>query len=169
MKDTTSTRGRQFDPDRMDAVQLAKSMKLERGLGFLIRVIDTRMNLLYQNLTQQEDITPRQFGVLLTLYQRGALTLSDLANAIRVDRATLSEMINRMVDRGLIAKRGNARDRRSAEVFIAPQGESALLKIVHGAAMLQSAMLEPLPAAHRSQFLKWIRLIADADVSRDKV
>ena len=49
------------------AEELALTLKLEKGLGFLVRLLDTRVHLLYEQLTAQNDITPRQFGVLLTL------------------------------------------------------------------------------------------------------
>ena len=87
--------------------EIAGNLKLDKGLGFLVRLLDTRVHLLYEQLTGQNEITPRQFGVLLTLYQQGTLTLTELAGHIRVDRSTLGEMINRMAERSLITKRNN--------------------------------------------------------------
>src|ERR1700674_5834240 len=121
-----------------EAEEIARTLKLDKGLGFLVRLLDTRVHLLYEQLTGQNDITPRQFGVLLTLYQQGTLTLTELAGHIRVDRSTLGEMINRMAERSLITKRNNGSDRRSAEVQLAPAGKAVLLKIVAGAAQLQT-------------------------------
>src|SRR4030081_770381 len=105
---------------KSDAEEIAHTLKLDKGLGFLVRLLDTRVHLLYEQLTAQNDITPRQFGVLLTLHQQGTLTLTELAGHIRVDRSTLGEMINRMTERSLISKRSNGNDRRSAEVQLAP-------------------------------------------------
>jgi DNA-binding MarR family transcriptional regulator len=90
---------------------IARRLKLDKGLGFLVRLLDTRVNVLYERLTAQNDITPRQFGVLLTLYQQGTLTLTELAAHIRVDRSTLGEMITRMAERSLVSKRSNGNDR----------------------------------------------------------
>src|SRR6266446_3327063 len=120
---------------------IARRLKLDKGLGFLVRLLDTRVNSLYEQLTAQDEITPRQFGVLLTLYQQGTLTLTELAKHIRVDRSTLGEMINRMAERSLIRKRNNGNDRRSAQVMLAPAGKTVLLKLVTGAAELQTALL----------------------------
>src|SRR4051794_40667345 len=61
------------------ADDIARTLKLDKGLGFLVRLLDTRVHLLYEQLTGQNDITPRQFGVLLTLHQQGTLTLTELA------------------------------------------------------------------------------------------
>src|SRR4030081_1748071 len=141
-----------------EAEEIARTLKLEKGLGFLVRLLDTRVHLLYEQLTAQNDITPRQFGVLLTLHQQGTLTLTELAGHIRVDRSTLGEMINRMAERSLISKRNNGSDRRSAEVLLAPAGEKALLKLVAGAAELQTALLAPLAAEDRAQFMRCMKL-----------
>jgi DNA-binding MarR family transcriptional regulator len=145
------------------AEEIALTLKLDKGLGFLVRLLDTRVHLLYEQLTAQNEITPRQFGVLLTLYQRGTLTLTELAGHIRVDRSTLGEMINRMAERSLITKRNNGSDRRSAEVLLAPAGRSVLFEIVAGAAQLQDALLAPLPAEERAHFLRCMKLVAEPD------
>jgi DNA-binding MarR family transcriptional regulator len=143
--------------------EIARTLKLDKGLGFLVRLLDTRVNVLYEQLTAQDDITPRQFGVLLTLHQQGTLTLTDLARHIRVDRSTLGEMINRMAVRSLITKRDNGLDRRSAEVLLAPAGRKVLLRIVAGAAQLQAALLAPLPVEDRAHFMRCMKLVAEPD------
>jgi DNA-binding MarR family transcriptional regulator len=145
--------------------EIARTLKLDKGLGFLVRLLDTRVDVLYEQLTAQDDITPRQFGVLLTLHQQGTLTLTDLARHIRVDRSTLGEMINRMAVRSLITKRDNGQDRRSAEVLLAPAGRKVLLRIVAGAAQLQTALLAPLPIEDRAYFMRCMKLIAEPDPS----
>src|ERR1700675_3361264 len=147
------------------ADEIARTLKLDKGLGFLVRLLDTRVHLLYEQLTGQNDITPRQFGVLLTLYQQGTLTLTELAGHIRVDRSTLGEMINRMAERSLVTKRNNGSDRRSAEVLLAPAGKSVLLKIVGGAAQLQTALLAPLAAEDRANFMRCMTLVAEPPIA----
>ena len=143
------------------AEDIARTLKLDKGLGFLVRLLDTRVHLLYGQLTAQSDITPRQFGVLLTLHQQGTLTLTELAGHIRVDRSTLGEMISRMAERSLITKRNNGSDRRSAEVLLAPAGRAVLFEIVSGAAQLQGALLAPLAAEDRAHFMRCMKLIAE--------
>src|SRR5258708_4734092 len=148
-------------PGGKSSEDLARRLKLEKGLGFLVRLLDTRVNVLYEQLTAQNDITPRQFGVLLTLYQQGTLTLTELAAHIRVDRSTLGEMITRMAERSLVSKRSNGNDRRSAEVQLAPAERSVLLKIVAGAARLQAALLAPLAPEDRAHFMRCMKLVAE--------
>ena len=144
------------------AADIACNWQLEGGIGFLLRLLQARYEVLYQNLTRQNDITPRQFGVLMALYQQGPLTPSVLADRISSDRNTLSEMLKRMTARKLISKKANAEDRRSIQVQIATKGEQALLSVVPAVAELQNLLLAPLGKEDRAHFLKCMLAIAKA-------
>jgi MarR family transcriptional regulator, temperature-dependent positive regulator of motility len=147
------------------AADIARHWQLEGGIGFLLRLLEARYVVLYQNVTRQSEITPRQFGVLIALYQHGPLTPSVLAERISCDRNTLSEMLKRMVARKLISKRNNAEDRRSIQVQIAAKGEAALLAVIPATAELQNVMLAPLRKEDRAHFLKCLLAIARAPPS----
>jgi len=144
------------------AADMARHWQLEGGIGFLLRLLEARYDVLYQSLTRQSDITPRQFGVLIALFQRGPLTPSILADHISCDRNTLSEMLKRMAARKLISKHDNVEDRRSIQVQITSKGEAALLRVVPAAAELQKIMLAPLTKEDRAHFLKCMLAIARA-------
>lgn len=145
---------------------IARTLTLDKGLGFLVRLLDARFKSLYEQLTTQSEITPRQFGVLLTLYQCGTLTLTKLAGHIRVDRSTLGEMISRMEERSLITKRINENDHRSAEVSLAPFGKHALLELVSDVSQLQTVLLAPLAPEDRPHFMRCMKFIAEPGIER---
>lgn len=147
---------------KSSTADIARNWQLEGGIGFLLRLLEARYDILYQNLTGQSDITPRQFGVLIALYQRGPLTPTVLAEHISCDRNTLSEMLKRMTTRKLIAKKSNSDDRRSIQVQITAKGEEALLGVIPAAAELQNLMLAPLRREDRTHFLKCMLAIAKA-------
>ena len=144
------------------AADIARDWQLEGGIGFLLRLLEARYDGLYQNLTRQNDITPRQFGVLTALYQQGPLTPSVLAERISCDRNTLSEMLKRMTARKLVSRKSNVQDRRSIQVQITAKGEDALFAVIPAAAELQNIMLAPLRKEDRAHFLKCMLAIAKA-------
>jgi len=158
MDDMPTDKGHRTD----SAAAIARQWQLEGGIGFLLRLLEARYDGLYQNLTRQNDITPRQFGLLMALYQHGPLTPSVLAERISSDRNTLSEMLKRMTERKLISKKANAEDRRSVQVQITARGEATLLKVIPAAARLQDLMLAPLTKEDRAHFLKCMLAIAKA-------
>jgi DNA-binding MarR family transcriptional regulator len=144
------------------AAEIARNWQLDGGVGFLLRLLEARYDVLYQALTRQNDITPRQFGVLMALYQDGPLTPSVLAERISSDRNTLSEMLKRMTARKLIMKKDNAEDRRSIQVRITAKGEAALLRVIPAVTKLQDRLLAPLAKEDRAHFLKCMLAIAKA-------
>lgn len=144
------------------AEKIAVNWQLEGGIGFLLRLLEARYDSLYQDITREGGITPRQFGVLMALYQNGPLTPSILAERISCDRNTLSEMLKRMLERKLIARKANPEDRRSFQVQIASKGIQALLAVVPAAAELQETMLAPLKKEDRAHFLSCLRAITKA-------
>ncbi len=150
-------------PKRKDAARLADVLRLADGLGFQARVVSARANQLFHDLTGQDAITPRQYGALLVLHQRGPLTLTELAGAIRVDRSTLTEMARRLERDRLVTRTGNGQDRRSVTLALSPEGAAAVVRLSPGAARVQEALLAPLDVAERRQLLRWIKLIAGGD------
>jgi DNA-binding MarR family transcriptional regulator len=154
-------------PDASRIERFAQDFKLSDKPGFLFRRLDTRATLLYQEFTGQTDLTPRQFGVLLTLFQQGRMTQTELSSRVHIDRSTLGEMIQRMVERGLVRRRIPDNDRRTAELWIGPAGKQALLAIVRQAEASQVALLEPLPRGYRALFLKCLSILADIGASED--
>lgn len=142
------------------AAAQAHQWRLESGIGFLLRLLEAKYDGLYQSMTRQTDITPRQFGVLMALLQQGPMTPSALADRISCDRNTLSEMLKRMTARRLISKKSHPGDRRSIQVQITAKGTSALMAVVPAAARLQDLMLAPLSPDDRAHFLRCMLAIA---------
>jgi DNA-binding MarR family transcriptional regulator len=133
--------------------------------GFLFRRLDTWSTLLYHKHTRQSEITPRQFGVLLTLYQNGRMTQAEVSKAMFIDKSTLGEMVQRMVDRGLVRRRIPDSDRRTAELWLSELGTRTLLSSIPQAEAAQQELLAPLPAEYRALFLKCLRILADTQAS----
>jgi DNA-binding MarR family transcriptional regulator len=148
------------DKAASSAAALASQWKLESGIGFLLRLLEAKYDGLYQSVTQQTDISPRQFGVLMALIQQGPMTPSALAERISCDRNTISEMLKRMTARRLISKKSHPGDRRSIEVQITAKGTNALMAVVPAAARLQDLMLAPLSQDDRAHFLRCMLVIA---------
>lgn len=147
--------------------RVATELDLQRLPGYLIRRLDSRAASLYEQFTGQTDLTPRQFGVLLTLLQSGALAQSELGNRLHLDRSTLGEMLQRMVERNLVDRRAHEHDRRAIEVVLTEIGRKAVLRTVEQAAEAQEALLSPLPVYLRPVFLKCLEILAEAESAAD--
>jgi MarR family transcriptional regulator, temperature-dependent positive regulator of motility len=147
--------------------RVATELDLQKLPGYLLRRLDSRAASLYEQFTGQSDLTPRQFGVLLTLLQSGALAQSELGNRLHLDRSTLGEMLQRMVERNLVDRRAHEHDRRAIEVVLTETGKKALLRTCEQAVEAQEALLSPLPVYLRPVFLKCLEILAEGEFAAD--
>ena len=134
--------------------------------GYLFRQLQIRGSACFAAVVGVDGYTPQQFMVMLTLLQNGAMTLTDLANIVKMDRSTLGEMVHRLTVRGLIQRNSVPSDRRSIEVEITDAGREAVSDTLPQVQKAQDDMLGPLPEEYRPLFMKCLKLIAEAEMPK---
>ena len=115
---------------------------------------------------QQYDISVDQFQIL-RMIRRGVNSVSDLAEVRQISRSAVSQAVDVLVDKGLIARRQDAADRRFVHLTLTAQGddlmnalfrqnrawmeermavlnEDDLQAIVRGMELLKTAFVDPL-------------------------
>ena len=68
-------------------------------------------------------ITPVQHLILAALSEADFLSPAEISDWIAMDSATLSGVLDRMAEAGLIKKEGNPEDRRSIRVSLTPRAK----------------------------------------------
>ena len=108
------------------------------------------------------ELTPVQFAVLSTLSETEGLGQAALAGAVAHDKVTIGGVLDRMEQRGLVARRISPRDRRARELSLTPEGEALLAKakpVIHA---LQDDILAGLDSAERETFLTLLQKATEA-------
>ena len=72
------------------------------------------------------ELSPSQTAALATIERHGPLTPSELAARERVQRPTVTRVVARLCDAGLVERLPDERDRRAALLSITPAGRNAL-------------------------------------------
>lgn len=83
---------------------------------------------LARRLRQQSlgGLTPSQASVISTLDVHGAMTMGRLAEHEGIAKPSVTGIVGRLVDKGLVEKREDPSDRRSSIVAITPEGSQLL-------------------------------------------
>jgi len=136
--------------------------RLQRAPGFLFRQMDARATSLFLAYAVDGEITPRQFGVLLTLTQSGPMLQTDLGRVMRIDRSTLGEMLGRMLERGLITHRAWPKDRRVSQLSITDAGRETFRANFGAARRMQEELLAPLDLDERELLLDLLTRLVEA-------
>ena len=106
--------------------------------------------------------TSESLAVLRHLAGTGPLTVTEAATHFDRSQPAMSEMIQRLVDRGLLARMPDERDRRRVLVWLTEQGHAALRESqdVLSPALVKQAMQE-LSAQDRATLVRLLRSLVD--------
>jgi DNA-binding MarR family transcriptional regulator len=72
------------------------------------------------------DLSPSLTAALATVERHGPLTPTELAARERVQRPTVTRLVARLEDAGLVARAGDPGDRRSSLITVTPTGRALL-------------------------------------------
>lgn len=96
----------------------AQYEQLQTALRRIGRALDQRSRM----LLRQTGLSTPQALVLQQLERHGALSVGELAEAVSVSQATLTDILDRLESRKLVTRRRHARDKRRVEVTLTSAG-----------------------------------------------
>lgn len=135
---------------------------LHSHLGYWLRCLSNLVSSTFAERLAKSDISVAQWVVLRTLFEKRNVTLNEAATEVGVDKSSLSRMVERMVQRGLLT-RSQGSDRRSVGLALTP----AAMKLVPQLAALadenDAAFFGSLSAKEREDLLAMIKRLLRAN------
>jgi DNA-binding MarR family transcriptional regulator len=98
-------------------------------------------------------LTPRQFAVLVAVGQNPDISQSGLVEQTGVDRSTLADVVRRLVNKGLLARKRTRTDARMYAVRLTAKGQSILNSVRPLATKVDQRILSVLRADQRATFI----------------
>ena len=143
---------------------MAKPFDLATSPSHLLRRANQFANDLYTEEQDSKALTQRQFAVLFAVDQQEGVSQTALVRATGIDRSTLADMIVRMQNKDLLARKRTEEDQRANSVKITAAGRRALKSAMPAVTKAETRILEALPARLRADFIKALTLIAQAAI-----
>ncbi len=109
-----------------------------------------------------DDLTPRQYAVLLTVSQNEGLSQTHLVDKTGIDRSTLADIVRRMLRKGLLSRRRTKEDARAYAVKLTEEGWRTLKTADPVVKRVDDRILSALPASQRERFLTDLATIVRA-------
>ena len=91
-----------------------------------------------------------QMKALFVLEDAEQMTVTDIAQRLSMSPAAMSRSIDGLVQRGFVARRESASDRRSREIALLPQGRDALRRLLAAREAALESFAEALSDAERT-------------------
>jgi DNA-binding MarR family transcriptional regulator len=123
--------------------------------------LQTESRRLAREQCARHGITATQLNVLKLLQTVGDLSLSELSKRMSAKNSTITGIIDRMVDAGLVAREQSAEDRRVWKIRLLPEGRAMARKVEIAPWELLRDAVTALPPAELDQLIATLLKLAD--------
>jgi DNA-binding MarR family transcriptional regulator len=131
-------------------------------LGYWLRCLSNFVSHSFEERLALQDISVAQWVVLRTLYDSSGMTLNEAAAQVSVDKSSLSRMVERLVQKGLV-NRAEGDDRRSVGLTLTSAGKKQVPQLAQLADENDAAFFNTLAPQQRSEFLATIKQLLTAN------
>ncbi|MBM7541299.1 MarR family winged helix-turn-helix transcriptional regulator [Amphibacillus cookii] len=104
------------------------SLKLDNQICFPLYAATREMTKRYRPLLEELNVTYPQYLVLLVLWETDRISVKALDERLFLDSGTLTPMLKRMEERGLLKRTRSKQDERVVEVALTDKGKQAEAK-----------------------------------------
>lgn len=108
------------------------------------------------------DITMAQAKILFLIRATGSLPMSDLVAKLGVTVPTVTGIVDRLVERDLVVRRGTPDDRRRVVIGITPAGVELIDGMRDFSARQMQGLLSVMDEAELGTFLEFLRVLQGA-------
>jgi DNA-binding MarR family transcriptional regulator len=114
------------------------------------------------------DLTPVQYAALAAIKLNPGIDQVTLAGLIAYDRTTITGVVDRLVQKGLLLRHASSRDRRARELQITDAGKRTLRGITPAVEAAQRSMLRGLTEKEGTDLVRLLRkaIAAGNELSR---
>ena len=104
------------------------ALQLDRQLCFALYRASRAFTRAYAPLLEPLELTYPQYLVFLALWERDGRPVHDLGDCLALDSGTLTPLLKRLEQRGLIERRRRSDDERVVEIFLTAAGRALRTK-----------------------------------------
>jgi DNA-binding MarR family transcriptional regulator len=99
-------------------------LALEEQVCFELAVASRSVIASYRSVLEPLGLTHPQYLAMLALWQHGALSVKALGELLHLEPATISPLVKRLEQSGLVTRTRSSSDERSIDVALTPAGQA---------------------------------------------
>lgn len=107
------------------------------------------------------DLTYNQYKMLLTIYDKGSCPLNLLARELQIAMSSASEMVDKLVNLGIVYRTVDEENRRQVVIFTTDKGEELIRELRHGIVENYRKLLEKLPEEDQERLVQAFETLAE--------
>ena len=107
-------------------------------------------------------VTSSQGGTILSLPLSKTLKMNDLSNAMSVDNSTMTRMVDQLVDKGLVLRKADEKDRRLVQIGLTPAGQKLHKELAAALDNFYKDSLDQIPEKERTIIIESLAKVNNA-------
>ena len=132
------------------------------GIGYRIKLLAQLLGRKLQERLEKFGLTPFHWVVLCCLWEEDGLATSSIGEKLQQVGGTLTGVLDRMEERGLVRRERDAHDRRIWRIWLTEEGKQLELVLPPIALEIREQAMDGLSPKEREHFLQLIdRAIAN--------
>jgi MarR family transcriptional regulator, transcriptional regulator for hemolysin len=136
-------------------------LTVEREMAFTIMDVARLMKTLADQRARQYGMTRAQWAVLFRLDRSEGLKQSELAEILDLQPITLTRLLDRLAQNGLIERRADPNDRRANRLFLTPAARPLLERLSELGTEMMGTVLDGLDAKSLERLLRDLELVRE--------
>lgn len=114
-----------------------------------------------EHFARQNGLTMAHFGLLMRLHYHEPFIISDISDHLGITPAAASQMVQRMVEQGLIDRVEDPNDRRIKRISLTAEGKRLVNEVIALRRQWMETIGETLPEAARDQIVAALTRLND--------
>jgi len=134
---------------------------VKREIAFTIMDVARMLKTYADQRARQFGISRAQWAVLIRIERSEGLKQSELAELLDLQPISLTRLLDRLADNGLIERRADPNDRRANRLYLKPAAKPLLGRLTELGADMMETVLEGLDAKSIDRMLSELGMLKD--------
>ncbi|HEY7229568.1 MAG TPA: MarR family transcriptional regulator [Pseudolabrys sp.] len=134
---------------------------IKREFAFTIMDVARLMKTYADQRARQFGISRAQWAVLMRIDRNEGLKQSELADMLDLQPITLTRLLDRLADNGLIERRADPNDRRANRLYLKPAAKPLLDRLTHLGIDMMETVLDGISSTSIERMLKELSAVKD--------
>ncbi len=101
-----------------------ESLQLKNQVCFPLYALSKEITKLYRPMLEELDMTYPQYLVMMVLWEKDGLTVSEVGEKLLLDSGTLTPLLKRLENKSFIDRKRKKEDERVVELFLTEEGRN---------------------------------------------
>ena len=138
---------------KSDSRSAAADYRLEDQIGYVMRKAHQRATAIFMSHFGPHQLTPTQWTTLVRIHEQGSLSQNHLGRLTAMDPATTQGVVQRLIERKLIARTADPKDARRKLLTLSKSGQRLVEALVVKAFEVSRDTLAPLNETDKARLI----------------